>query len=30
MAILQGHTGAVYKVAASADGRLLASGGFDG
>ena len=29
-AILQGHTGAVYGVALSADGGLLASGGFDG
>jgi len=29
IAALQGHTGAVYSVALSADGQLLASGGFD-
>jgi len=27
---VQGHTGAVYGVALSGDGRLLASGSFDG
>ena len=30
LATLQGHTGAVWGVALSADGRLLASGGEDG
>jgi WD40 repeat protein len=30
MATLQGHTRAVFGVALSADGRLLASGGLDG
>jgi WD40 repeat protein len=30
LATLEGHTGAVWSVALSADGRLLASGSFDG
>jgi WD40 repeat protein len=30
LAILRGHTGMVYGVALSGDGRLLASGGDDG
>ena len=30
MAILEGHTGGVWGVALSADGRLLASGSWDG
>src|SRR5438309_1229523 len=30
LASLQGHTGAVWGVALSADGELLASGGFEG
>ena len=30
VATLQGHTGAVWGVALSADGQLVASGGFDG
>ena len=30
MATLQGHTGTVWSVSLSADGRLLASGGMDG
>jgi WD40 repeat protein len=30
LATLQGHAGAVYGVALSGDGRLLASGGVDG